>query len=360
MPLILALGLAALLTTTAWAQVDPKTALLEREAWSALADGRAAEAAAAFRDALDADPKNARLHLGAALAAFDENRNEDAAAAAGRALALDPALLRAYDVLGRTRHRLGDLRGAIRAFEALTAGGGREEAVATLERWRREAELHDRMQQAIGSHFTVSFEGPEEAALAQEALASLDRAYWRIGQLLDVFPAHPIPVVLYTTQQFADITRSPSWAAGAYDGVIRVPARGAIENGKELDRVLAHEFAHAIVRTLAGRGVPAWLNEGLATALETDAPGEAPAHADAGETIPLADLETSFGRLGSQEASAAYASSARAVRRLIDEAGGFALANLLRDLGDGVDFETAFLHRIQRPFSEFAAETPRH
>jgi len=40
-------------------------------------------------------------------------------------------------------------------------------------------------------------------------------------------------------------------------------------------------------------------------------------------------------------------------RRLLDEAGGAAVANLLRDLGEGIDFETAFLHRIQRSLADF-------
>ena len=98
----------------------------------------------------------------------------------------------------------------------------------------------------------------------------LDRAYWRIGLLLGgTYPNEPVPVVLYTGEQFRDITRSPSWAAGAYDGIIRVPMRGALDNPTELDRVLSHEFAHALIRNLAPRGVPTWLNEGLATALET-------------------------------------------------------------------------------------------
>src|SRR5262249_61687476 len=116
--------------------------------------------------------------------------------------------------------------------------------------------------QALGSHFTVSFEGPEEASLASEALEMLDRAYWRIGQLLGVYPSDPIPVVLYTGEQFRDVTRSPSWAAGADDGIIRVPMRGALDKSAELDRVLAHEFTHALVRTLAARNLPTWLDEG--------------------------------------------------------------------------------------------------
>jgi tetratricopeptide (TPR) repeat protein len=341
-------------------QVDPKTALLERAGWDALNTGRAHAAADAFRDALAADPKNGRLHLGAALAAYLERRDEDARDEAERALALDAKLVEAYEVLGQVLHRMGDLRGAIRAYELLIASKPDDrDAAGTLDRWRREAELHDRMQLTVGAHFTVSFEGPDEATLAEAALASLDRAYWRIGQTLGTYPSAPVPVVLYTTQQFSDITRAPGWAAASFDGTIRVPMRGALDKEKELDRVLAHEFTHALVRGLAARGVPTWLNEGLATALETGEPNDAERHvAETRTAVPLTRLQSSFGRFTGNEAQLAYATSAIAARRLIDDAGGFALANLLRDLGEGADFETAFLHRIQRTFADFQATLP--
>ena len=57
----LALALAALWIAAAPAQIDPRTALLERAGWDALAKGQAAQAADAFREALTGDPKNARL-----------------------------------------------------------------------------------------------------------------------------------------------------------------------------------------------------------------------------------------------------------------------------------------------------------
>ena len=338
------------------AQVDPRTALIERAAFEALDAGHAHEAAGLFRDALRGDPKNARLHLGAAAAAYLERRDADAEAEAERALELDAALAQAREVLGAARHRRGDLVGAIRAYEALTASmPANTEAIDTLQRWRRELDLQDRLQQAVGSHFTVSFDGPREAALAEEALAALDRAYWRIGDLLGTYPFAPVPVVLYTAQQFSDITRAPAWAGGAFDGVIRVPMGGALDNPKELDRVLAHEFTHALIRgSLAPRGVPAWLNEGLATALEAGQPAHTQGRAaDAHAGVPLGALPSSFTRLTGAQAEIAYATSALAVRRLLDEAGGVAVANLLRDLGDGVDFDAAFLHRIQRTFADF-------
>ena len=352
--------LAALLVAApVCAQVDPRAAFLEREGWDAIAAGRGAAAARAFREALAADPKNARLHLGAGMAATLERRDADARDAFERALALDPKLTRARALLGPVLYRMGQLAEAIRTYEMLTAEAPDDrEAQATLERWRRELELHDRMRRAIGPHFTVSFDGPAEAELAVQALESLDRAYWRVGQLLGVYPTEPIPVVLYTTEQFRDITRSPSWAAGAFDGTIRVPMRGALDKAEELDRVLAHEFTHALVRTLATRNVPTWLNEGLATALEGgDLDWAEKQIREAGGAAPLRALQSGFGRFTGEQAQVAYATSAVVVRRMLDEAGGVAVANLLRDLGEGADFETAFLHRMQRSFADFQAQS---
>ena len=351
------MALAVFVAAPALAQIDPKTALLERAGWDALAAGQPHAAADSFREAIASDPKNPRLYLGAGTAAYLERRDTEAKEALDHALALDPRMTRARALLGQVLHRSGDSPGAIRAYETLaTEAPDDKEARATLERWHREAELRDRMQQAIGQHFTVSFEGPEEAALATKALDSLERAYWRIGDTLGTYPTEPIAVVLYTSEQFRDITRSPSWAAGAYDGTIRVPMRGALDNEKELDRVLAHEFTHALIRSLATHGVPGWLNEGLATALETgDLQWAERRLRQPRAPVSLATLQASFGSLSGDQAQLAYATSAMAVRRLVEEAGGFAIANLLRDLGDGVDFDAAFAHRIQRTFADFQA-----
>jgi tetratricopeptide (TPR) repeat protein len=342
------------------AQIDPKTALLERAGWDALKAGNASMAADAFRGAIAGDPKNPRLHLGAGVAAYLERRDADAKSALERALDLDPRLSDARMILGQVLYRSGDLPGAIRTFERFVSEVPADtQSAQTLERWRREADLHDRMRQSLNERFTVSFEGPEEATLAAQALASLDRAYWRIGQTLSTFPNQPISVVLYTTEEFRDITRSPAWAAGAYDGTIRVPVRGALKNVAELDRVLAHEFTHALVRTLATRNVPTWLNEGLAAALERDEIDWARTiirHAD--RPMSLATLRSSFGKLTGDQAQVAYATSALAARRLLDGAGGFAVANLLRDLGDGIDMESAFLHRVQQSFASFQSGAP--
>jgi len=195
---VLALQLTVAFGGRLGAQIDPRTALQARGAWDALNAGDAHAAAEAFREALAADPKNARLHLGAGMAAALERRDRDAKDAFERALVLDATLTQARALLGQTQHRLGDVTGAIRTYETLISLAPKHrDAQATLDRWRRELELHDRMQQAVGSHFTVSFEGPAEAALAAEALEVLDLAYWRIGLLLGgTYPNEPVSVVL--------------------------------------------------------------------------------------------------------------------------------------------------------------------
>jgi hypothetical protein len=119
--------------------------------------------------------------------------------------------------------------------------------------------------------------------------------------------------MLYTQQHFTDVTRSPDWAAGAYDGRIRLAVRGAMNDPAALDRVVVHELAHAIVHTLAPRGVPAWLHEGLAVNFE---PGEkrwiTQTLSRSSAMIPLDSLRSGFGGLGGNDVQLAYAESAAA------------------------------------------------
>jgi tetratricopeptide (TPR) repeat protein len=352
-----AVAMLTLVVTCASAQSDPKTTMLERGGWDALARNQPREAADAFREALARDPRNADLYLGAGTAAFLERRDADARVALERALELNPALTNAREVLGLVLYRSGDVLAAIRAYERLPNAPEYEPARLRLERWRREADLLGRMTSVAGAWFTVSFEGEADAELAARALAAIERAADRIGLVLSAYPLQPISVVLYTTEQFRDITKAPIWAGGAYDGTVRVPMRGALANPQELDRVLAHEYTHALVHSLAPRNVPAWLHEGLAAALETDLNQlDGVANSEPLPAGALAGLQTSFGRFTGDQARLAYDASARAARQLLDEAGGFAVANLLRDLGQGVDFNQAFLHRIHRPFESFEAD----
>ena len=98
-----------------------------------------------------------------------------------------------------------------------------------------------------------------------------------------------------------------------YNGRIRVPLGRALEQQQELDRVLSHEYVHAVVAMLGGRTIPAWVNEGLATALESMDSTDAEQTLMRTALPELSKLHNSFVELSARDAEIAYASAARAV-----------------------------------------------
>ena len=68
--------------------------------------------------------------------------------------------------------------------------------------------------------------GDEEPGLAREVLGTLEDHYDVVRDTLNYTPPEPIGVILYTNQQFSDITRAPAWVGALNDGRIRIPVQG--------------------------------------------------------------------------------------------------------------------------------------
>lgn len=356
-PMLLALAMALLIGCEPMAIVPQRNSpAASRQAWDALDAGRIREAAAMFDELLRKAPTDPRLLLGAGIAAHQLGDRDSARRHLGEAVRHDPTLTPASLLLGDVLYASGDLLSAIATYEAALAHAPDHKILLSrLEAWRRELSLHDRFAQKLGEHFTVLFEGPAEAPLAARAVEILEAAYWRIGSSLNLYPADVITVVLYTREQFRDITRAPDWAGGAYDGRIRVPVQGALANLREFERVLAHEFVHALVRTVAPRGVPQWLNEGLAMNFDgTDVTAMAAKLQGAPLVPALSQLEGPFSGLDRTGASLAYARSAVAVRQLLDDTGPWIIAALLEDLARGRAIAEAFERHTGWSYAEFS------
>jgi hypothetical protein len=125
----------------------------------------------------------------------------------------------------------------------------------------------------------------------------------------------------------------------AYDGRIRLSVGGADANPGEFERVIVHEFTHVLVQTLALRGVPMWLHEGLAVMFEPN--GEtwideqlSRSHAP----LPLERLAGSFGDLSGDDARLAHAQSAGIVRGLFESDGPLTVGTVLQDIARGDTF----------------------
>jgi tetratricopeptide (TPR) repeat protein len=321
--------------------------------WQALRAGHATEAAEDFHNALRLDGHDALAMLGAGVSAHLQGKPADAREQLASALAVDPGLTAASVLLGELLYRDADLAGAIQVYEqALALQPSQPQIIARLDAWRREAALHDRFSQKIETHFTILFEGPPDQGRAARVAEILEAAYWRIGGAIGAYPASVVQVVLYTRDQFRDITQSPAWAGGAYDGRIRVPVGGTLVES-ELQRVLSHELTHAIVYSLAPRGVPQWLNEGLAVLFEKDDLSRERQLVAREALIPLAELQTSFDALSGPQAALAYAESAIAAQRILDQGGPTAVYNLLSDLANGLSFDQAFERTALMSYDDF-------
>jgi tetratricopeptide (TPR) repeat protein len=343
----------AITAATAGAQVASG-----RAGWDAIRDGRNEEAATAFAEAIREQPRDATLHLGAALAALLLGDTAHARDSLEQALKLAPNLTAASLLLGDLLYRQSDLQGAISVYEAALRYAPADTTLsARLARLRDEPSPDKGFFQSLSAHFAVLFEGPADEEMARRAVDVLEDAYWRVGTALYTFPDHVITVVLYTEQQFQDTTRSPAWAAAAYDGRIRVPMRGALQQAPgELERVLTHELTHAMIRAIAPRGVPTWLNEGLAVMFEPQGTQwAADTMAASQERMTLDQLAGSFEQFSGNQARIAYAESADAARRLFDEVGGAGVVAILQDIARGVPLADAFERRMLTPYSAFAA-----
>jgi Flp pilus assembly protein TadD len=330
---------------------------LARTATAAIEDHRFGDALDAFTKAAAMRPKDASLCFGAGIAAFMLGQNDVAQTRFECALAINPAHVQAALWLGDLHYRAGRLREAISVYETAGQHSPKErELQDQLARWRKEHELQSRFLEARTEHFTALFETAADEPLARAMLERLEAAYWRVGRALGVYPSEPVTVVLYSREQFADITKLAAWSAAAYDGRIRVPIGSALAQPDELDRVLSHEFVHAVVAMLGGRAVPAWMNEGLATALEPS--GRQDADRALPSTAPrpaLSTLHRGFVDFSTRDAEIAYASAAHAVRRLIDARGMGCVVALLQDLGRGAPFDSAFHQRVAMRYEDFAA-----
>jgi hypothetical protein len=333
--LVAAIAIALASPLAAFAQHPSRESLPAPAAWEALDRGDPAKAAAIFREALDRSPRNAALHFGAGYAAHMLGRRDAALSSLRRAVEIDPEFASALFLLAQVAYQSGDVDLAIRSLEKGLKLQPDPDGTRQLEAWRAESSLHRSFAERPGAHFNILFEGTFDKAISDRVSSVLEAAYWRVGQAFNTYPGEALTVLLYTNSQFRDITRAPSWSVGRFDGRIRLAVAGALRTPQTLDRVLTHEFVHAVIAHAAPRGVPAWVHEGLASYFEsTDHAWATRALRSSRILIPLEDLEEGFGGLDAPTALVAYAESLLAARLLVERLGP-SLGLFLQMLGSG-------------------------
>lgn len=227
---------------------------------------------------------------------------------------------------------------------------------------KKEAVAEGQMGATDGSHFTVKYDGGENAVAGHVIGFILEEAYHKIGVDMEFYPEDRIEALLYSRETFRDVTGSPSWAGALYDGRIKVPAGGVTDKTALLEKVLFHEYTHAVVHRLSGGRAPVWLNEGLAQLEEDKSDGRykndlkasAIAFKETRATHNiLRVLEGSFMNMNTNQAQAAYLISLSATQYLIKEFGSFSARRILENLREGKNMDDAVNDALHMSYDDF-------
>jgi hypothetical protein len=283
------------------------------------ASGAWREAERAARRGLSALPDESFLHLALASALSQQGRDEEAA-----------------DVLRRRLVSRND-----------------EAARAELARLERELQSVAGLARKTSSHFSVRFEGPEDAALGSALVQVLEDKYSMLARVLDSEPGHEIPVVLYPRETFRSVSTAPRWASGYYshsDSRIRIGTRDLSPGfvPVDLERTLTHELAHAFIHARTRGTVPDDVNEGLAQYLSGRRLGY---RLDPGRAVV---------RDGRMKVDDFYDSALSFVEYLLDRYQQATMNDLLRAAGETGNVDQAFRRAYHQSYDETRAEWLKH
>ena len=300
--------------------------------WDTLRHGRPEEAMLLFRQGLRSGPDSPALLRGLGLAAVHAGRADEALAP------LEAAARSAEDaevrvLLANLYDRRDDGGRALEHLRAVLAANPEHAAARRLaEKVERQERAEAGFQREITPHFIVKWRADLDASWRRALLSGLDEARARVVGQLGEAPTERVTVVLYEAAAFQEVARVHAWVTGLFDGKIRLPAGGALPARRELERILAHEYAHAVVHDLTRGRAPRWLHEGLAQALEG-------ASVDPMLRVPgrptLTGLEEMLGDPDPVRARAGYDIAHWVVQDLLDRGGMPAMRTFMARLGRG-------------------------
>jgi len=259
------------------------------------------ESEAEYRLAVDADPKLSAPLLNLARVRLTQGRNDDAETLIQDALVLRPGDAVGLALLGEVAYRSDRLPEAIDLWERSLKVEGDAGLRDKLQKAKRQLDAEADFFRAGAAHFTLKYDGDRASQdLSREILEHLESQFSELTAKYNIYPASIVIVTLYSRDAFYDVTRSPRWVGGLFDGQIRVPIGGLSHLTNEAKGVFTHELTHCMVYHKTHANSPRWLQEGIAQWQEGKTTGRAakelaakfaratPAQLDADFSYPLA------------------------------------------------------------------------
>jgi tetratricopeptide (TPR) repeat protein len=267
-------------------------------------------------------------------------------------------------LLGKVFYDTEDVSRAVELWELAAQKDPENRSLqALLAKTKRELTVDAGMGKGQSSRFILSFDAGIKSDVADRVLETLEDAYNQVGRDFGVYPESRVPVILYAGKDYREITGSPGWSGGQYDGKIRLPVGGMTEVTALVRGVIFHEYTHVVVRELTRGGCPVWLNEGLAEVegkKDLDHPLTVLGQATKNNTLfSLTSLTGSFASLKGKSVDLAYQQSYSLVRYMVSVYGWHRVKDLLTALGEGRPFDDAAeqaYHTAGRTFGEIFTE----
>lgn len=309
-----------------------------------------------FTHALALTPDNAAILTHYAAVLLRGGNYRQALEAARRATLLAPDSPDAFTVLGFAQFMSDRSQDAIGSWKRSLQLRPDATVQQYLAKAQREVAAESDFSESETGHFTLRYQGRQTSdEFRRQLLQALEADYDDLASQLDAEPRYSIPVVLYTEQEFFDVTHAPSWTGAMNDGKLRIPVSGLTEMTPDLARVLKHELAHSFINQLSAGRCPQWLHEGIAQLLEprTAAPFGARLGQlmSAHQALPFNMLEGSFVRFTTPEARLAYDESLAAAEYIRDTYGMDDLVRILRRIAEGSSTEAALRATIHTGYA---------
>ncbi len=314
-----------------------------------------------YRQALVFAPENIGLLLNLAVLYLRESQFTAALDPLERARRVSPDSADVAKLMGWAYYGANKMNEAIEAWtraERLQPDPEVEQALAKTQRDKAEEESY---REGETAHFDLKYYGGAAPDLARELLRVLEEDFRDLESQLDYTPVEAIPVILYTEQGFADITRAPGWVGALNDGRLRIPVQGLTHVTPELARVLKHELTHSFVGQKSHNRAPTWLQEGVAQWMEgRRSSSEASAlmdRAGRGLVPSLGAMDGSWMGLSSDAAAFAYAWSLAVVESIIDAGGVTDISRLLDQLASAPSAEIALKETLRLSYDDLNQQT---
>jgi tetratricopeptide (TPR) repeat protein len=311
--------------------------------------------------ALRFTPDNLNLLMDVAFAHLRRSEYSKALDYLTRAKRLAPDSPDVAKLLGWSEYGLNRIPDAVAEWKRAQKLRPEPDVAQALEKAERDAKTEQDFREGQTSHFVLKYSGAAQPELASDILRILEIHFDQISAMLNYSPPEPIGVILYTGQQFEDITRAPAWVGAINDGRIRVPVQGLTSVNDQLSRVLRHELTHSFLQQKTRGRCPAWLQEGIAQWMEgrrsnNSAAGLLAAY-DQHASIPLSSLEISWMQLSGTGAAFAYSWSLAAVETILANGNMAQLVQLVDTVTSTGSTEAAVRQVLHESYPDLEKQT---